>query len=859
MRRRVADHAISREVVVTDSSWPRVVALFDEALEQPAGQRQAWLEARCGDDAGLLREVLALLAADAAEIPVLDSPQAFVQLLDAPPPDEAPLELAGSRIGPYRLTECLGEGGMGTVWAAEQVGPIQRRVAVKLVKAGMDTRQVLARFAAERRVLARMRHPHIARVHDAGATDDGRPYFVMELVEGTPITSYCRQHELGLEARLELMLPVCEAVQHAHHQGVIHRDLKPSNVLVSEVDGRPHPVVIDFGIAKLVDDPEQEGTRTALRGGLGTPAYMSPEQAAGEAVDTRTDVYGLGALLYQLLAGTPPLELDGLSPSEAERRIREQTPATPSTRARRSATGDSDRGVASPPPLPGLRDEVDWIVMRALEKDRERRYATPLELAADIRRLLASEPVLAGPPSRLYRARTFVRRHRLAVGLAAAAVLCLVAGLLGTTWMALEARRARDAAVREAASAEAVSGFLSEVLAAADPLHPRSGAPAKDVRVADILEAAARRLGDDHGEDPAVRARLQSTLGTTAMNLSMFELAESQLRAAWEWRRANLGADHPATLDSAHNLAVVASRQGHYDEARELLEPTLAARRRVLGDTDPETLASLSNIGELAVADGDLETAEAAFREVLAGLEPALGEDHPRTIAAVGNLGYVLRRRGDTAQAEAMYREALTRTRRALGDEHPHTISALNNLAALVQADGRLEEAAGLLDEADRLSVAVHGEDDPGTLNILGNLAVVRMKQGRLEEAEALMRDLLDRNRAALGPDHPASLLAANNLARVVADRGRPAEAVAMYRELLPAAQAALSAGHPYLPAFQAGYGKVLAAAGRSAEARRELTAALAVMRTAYGEDHPSTRSTAAALAALGSAAGGVQ
>jgi non-specific serine/threonine protein kinase/serine/threonine-protein kinase len=838
---------------MTEQRWQRVVELFEEALSWDADDRDARLATACGGDAALLGEVRALLAADGAELPELDATGAFEQILAAADGAEGLPDLSGTTIGPYRLTERLGEGGMGTVWAAEQEKPLRRSVALKLVKAGMDTRQVLGRFEAERQVLARMGHPHVARIHDAGATDDGRPYFVMERVDGTPITTFCADHDFDLERRLEILLPVCEAVQHAHHQGVIHRDLKPSNVLVTELGGRPHPIVIDFGIAKLVDAEGLDGTRTGLGGAVGTPSYMSPEQVAGEPVDTRTDVYSLGALLYEMLTGAPPLEVSDLTPTEAVRRIREDHPPTPSTRERHRRAADDQ----STPSLTGLCDEVDWIVMKALEKDRDRRYATPLELAADIRRFLASEPVLAGPPSRLYRARTFVRRHRLAVSLASAAVVSLVLGLVGTTWMALEARSARDDAVREASSARAVSGFLTDVLSAADPLNPRGATPAREVRVVDVLEDAARRLDEDRGEAPEIRATLRQTLGTTAMNLSSYDLARSQLEAAYDWRTKNLGPDHPDTLASAHNLAVLAERQGRYDDAHAILEPTLEARRRVLGRNDPETLTTLSNFGDIHVAVGDLEAAEEAFREVLAGLEPTLGPDHPQTIAAVNNLGYALRRRGEVEEAEKLYREALVRTRRALGDEHPHTVLAFNNLAALVQADGRLDEAATLLDEALRRSLAVHGEDDPGTLNILGNLAVVRMKQDRLEEAENLMADLVDRNRRALGPDHPATLLATNNLARVISDRGRPDEAVAMYRDLMPAARKALPAGHPYLPAFQAGFGKVLAAAGHPQEARRELSEALAVMRVAFGEDHPSTKSTAAALAALESPAGG--
>ncbi len=461
-------------------------------------------------------------------------------------------------------------------------------------------------------------------------------------------------------------------------------------------------MIIDFGIAKLVDPLDADGAHTIEGTAIGTPTYMSPEQVAGDPVDTRTDVYSLGVLLYELITGLPPIEVRGLTPDDARRRIREEHPQPPSTRAHQdrsvgwggSARDHHRRGAISA--------ELDWIIMKALEKDPDRRYPTPLELGADLGRYLASEPVHAGPPSKSYRARTFVRRHRLAVALAAAAVLFLIAGLAGTAFMAVRAGIARDQAFREARTAKAVSRFLVDVLAAADPLKPRGDSPSRDTKVVDLLEAAGNRLEMDDETDPLVQATLRHTLGTTALNLADYDLAQTHLDAALEIRREHLGPEHPDTLAGAHDVALLAERTGRYEEAIELLEGVAETRSRVLGPDDPETLASLSNLGDLRIATGNLEAAEAIYREVLEGMTSALGPDHERTIASVNNLGYTLMRRGQVGAAEDLYRQALAANRRSLGDNHPNTISAINNLAALLQSKSELDDAAGLLGEALR-------------------------------------------------------------------------------------------------------------------------------------------------------------
>jgi non-specific serine/threonine protein kinase/serine/threonine-protein kinase len=529
-------------------------------------------------------------------------------------------------IGPYHLMERIGAGGMGEVWLAEQREPVHRRVALKLIRVGMDSEHVLARFDSERQALALMDHPSIARIFDAGTTPEGRPYFVMEHVAGVSIKEHCNRNRLSTKERLQLMLQVCEGVQHAHQKAVIHRDLKPSNVLIASQDGRAVPKIIDFGLAKALSQRLTERTlHTELGVLVGTPEYMSPEQAerTSQDVDTRTDVYSLGAILYELLAGALPFEPSRLREAGyggIPKILREEEPPIPSQRVSRqsaedSATSARERG-ADPATLKRqLTGDLDWITMKALEKDRARRYGSAAELADDIRRHLHNEPGLAGPPTFAYRAKKFVRRHRLAVIAASVVTLALALGLLGTTASLIRARRAEAAARKEAETADQVAGFLSNVLGSVDPhrlgtvlindlkqraaggarrrasseaelassmalldgaLAGLSGTDtARHLLDAEILGRAGAAIDTEISQDPVIASRLHHTIGRTYQSLGMPEAAERHASRALDSRERLLGADHPDTLRSKQLLGDIRYDQGRYPEAEELQRSTL--------------------------------------------------------------------------------------------------------------------------------------------------------------------------------------------------------------------------------------------------------------------------------------------
>ena len=755
-------------------------------------------------------------------------------------------EQPGAVIADYTLLRVLGEGGFGTVYEAEQTVPIRRRVALKLIKPGMGSAELLGRFELERQALARMDHPHIATVLDGGATADGRPFFVMELVEGETITRYCEHHALLLPQRLELLVQVCEAVQHAHGRGLIHRDLKPGNVLVSDHDGRGFAKVIDFGIAKAITPELDAGSPlTAMNALVGTPSYMSPEQAEGSNdIDTRTDIYALGVLLYELITGSTPHAdtLRGASAWEIQRIIREVEPPTPSARMRRGEqVGGKPLGARDSSPH-RLRGELDWIVMKAIDKDRERRYATASELAADLRRFLTGQPVLAAPPSRLYRLRKLVARHRLATAALGLLLLSLIGGVLAVVW------QARIAAER----ADELARMLDFEQGVFDGIDPAAAGAALSADVLRRLDAAL----EESSPDPAARAAQREAFLAAWQQVDSTDAARA-LIAATVLQPAIAGidgqlADQPRL--AAQLRVVFAERYRVFgDIATALAQAELArdVHRRLDGADHLATLEIEHAIVGMLRVSGRLDEAETLARDALTRARASLGDAHETTLGLIGELGSVIQDDGRLAEAERLIREAYTTQRQLFGLDHFGTLFSMNDLALLLHSQGRFDEAEVLYRELIPAMAALSGEDDADTLSVRGNLAGLLRDQDRLDEAEAIQRELLDRRRRAFGKDHPDTAFTAMALAELLHLDERHAEAEPLLRGVLRRQAVSLAPTHPDVIRAHWHLADVLLAQEKFAAAADSYREAHERSRQAFGADHVETLQIELDIAAL--------
>ena len=685
-------------------------------------------------------------------------------------------EASAGSIGAYELLEKLGEGGMGQVWLAEQTAPVKRQVALKLIRSGIYDTAVARRFKSEQQSLAIMEHPAIAKVLDAGSTPGGQPYFVMEYVPGLPITRYCDEKKLKIRERLELFIRVCEGVQHAHQKAIIHRDLKPSNILVVELDGKPAPRIIDFGIAKATS--QQDSDQTLLtRGGapMGTPGYMSPEQADPNLgdVDTRTDVYSLGVILYELLAGAHPLDRRQWQKQpfdEVLRQIREEDPPSPSTKLTReketfTATAEM-RGTEPRQLVTLLRGDLDWITMKAMERDRARRYGTPSELAADIGRYLRSEPVGARPATTGYRLQKYVRRHRVGVATAAGLALLLVAFAV---MQAVQLRRI----TRERDRANRITDFMTRMFKVSQPSEARGNA----ITAREILDKASNDINTGLAKDPELQAQMMDVMGNVYTSLGLYQRGDSLLTRAVETRKRALGPKHPDTLRSMGSLAWTLQREGRYAEAEKLGREALDLQRRVLGPESADTLRSASDLSWTLYQEGKYGESERLLRETLDVQRRVLGPEHPQTLQSMSDLGWTLGEEGRYAEAEKMERETLDIRRRVLGPEHPETQTSMNNLAGIFEWEGHYAEADKLFRELIDLDRRIRGPEHPDTLIVMNNLAGVLGYEGRYAEAAKLQQETLEIQRRTLGPEHRDTLITSIGLANSLGGLGKYDEA----------------------------------------------------------------------------------
>jgi serine/threonine protein kinase len=862
--------------------------VFGNALKcaTPA-ERGAYLDEACAGNPQLRADVEALLRAHANDPGFLEQPPGRLgETTSEQPPRCGSTEQPGLVLADrFRLLEPIGEGGMGSVWLAQQTEPVKRLVAVKLIKPGMDSKAVLQRFEAERQALALMDHPNIARVLDAGAAPDGRPFFVLELVKGQPITTYCDQHRLTLRQRLELLVPVCQAIQHAHQKGIIHRDIKPSNVLVARFDDRPVPKVIDFGVAKATGQQLTEQTlQTGLGAVVGTPEYMSPEQAGLNPldVDTRSDVYALGVLLYELLAGSPPFRSKELARAgllEVLRVIREQEPPSPSTRlsmadelpALAASRGTEPRQLAAL-----VRGELDWIVMKALEKERTRRYETALGLATDLRHYLADEPVQACPPSAVYRLRKFVRRNRVPVLAAALVLLALVGGVIGTSVGMVQAWRneawaREEAGLKETARLEAVQLgqkaqeqadiarsvndlLLYDLLDQADignqPLMiaglARKRNPSLTVR--ELLDRAAAKIeGKFTGKEPTEVA-VRVTIGNAYHALGELAEAEKHLQRAIRLRAARLGAYHPDTLISTNNLAKVYESQRKYERAEILLKEVIAGYTGQLGAGHLHTLVANGNLAGLYWSQGKYNRAEALFVETLAGARAHLGPEHSLILGLQHGLALVYGSQGKYDRAEPLLKEVAAAHEARLGPDHPDTLADKHSLATLYGYQGRHKQAEALAQEVVATATARLGPKHHHTLTARHNLAHLYKDQGKYDRAEVLFKEVVAAQSATLGADHPDTLTGKRSLSLVYRVQGKYEQAGSLLKDVVSARTTRLGAAHPHTLVARSDLASLFEEQGSHGPAEALFQEVIAAQTAALGADHPDTLTSRSGL-----------
>ncbi len=822
---------------MNDSHFRRAREIFVEAAAKSGDERKSFLTEACGTDDELLAEVEELLRFhDAA--PGGES-QIETPLRPSPAPTQEP-----EKIGPYRILQTIGTGGMGKVYEAEQARPLRRRVALKVIKWGMDTEQVVARFDSERQALALMDHPNVAHVFDAGATEEGRPYFVMEFVKGEPITDYCDHRRLTTRNRLELFIQVCRGVQHAHQRGIIHRDLKPSNVLVTEVDGTATPKIIDFGVAKATSQHLTEETIfTELGQWIGTPEYMSPEQAGmtGLDIDTRTDVYSLGVLLYELLVGIQPFAPDELRSSgfdSMRRKIREEDPPRPSTRIStigKTSTDTADHRRTDPPTLARLlRGDLDWIVMKSLEKDRNRRYGSPAELAADVDRHLAHKAVHASPPSTTYKVGKFVRRHRRVVIGAGLVFFALVAGLAVATVGMVRARRAERLANTQVELMIGMFDLLDPMRDTLDPGETGNGESTAEA----LLSQAQERIDTELGDEPLVRAQLNATLGRIYMNLGLHEQALAAWQEAHQIRLEELGDDHPDVLTSTLSLGSIHDVMGNYEAALVHFRRAADMRARILGPDHPDTAESLNSLAFGLWRNGEYDEAAPLFERALAirveafgpdhavvgdtlymqavllrdigeykrarnGFERALairetfyGTDHTAVAWVAHNYGLLLDQLGENDRARANFERALAIQEATFGPENFMVISPLLGLAMLDLEDGDLEPARQRAARAVRLQELNHGADHHFVASGLDVLGRIEQRAGDYRLAKTHLERGLRLREAAVGGNHPQVTTSLYWLARLNFAEGSFESAAELYERRQTILDDAFGPGH---------------------------------------------------------------
>lgn len=803
---------------MTSDHLARVEALFHELIDLPPDQRSSLLDQRCANNPALRAAVESLLRAESSNHTFLETP-ALARLSTTTTP-------LPSRLAHFRILSLLGQGGMGAVYEAEQDNP-RRRVALKVIRSPFLSRELLSRFQREAQALALLSHPSIAAIYEAGAFDSPHaptPFFAMEIVQGLPIDAYAHHHHLTIPQRVSLLARVCDAVQHAHSRGVIHRDLKPANILVvhpSSPDDEPLPKVLDFGVARLANPDIAATLQTDAGQLLGTLAYMSPEQLDADPthVDARADVYALAVILYELLVGRPPIDVRGLSIPDAAHAVRHDEP----TRA----------GLASH----ALRGDLETILQRALEKDPARRYPTPADLAADLRRFLRHEPIHARPPSRAYRAAKFIRRHRVGFIATTTVIAALLLATATLSLSLLRVRAARDLATTRAAQADAVTNFLQDMLSSVRPSRARGA----EVTVSQVLDDASTRIDRDFAAQPLVEASIRLAIGVTYRTLSNHDQAERHITRALDLRRTHLHPSDPETIDALAELAFLREEQARYDESIALYNQVLDARRAAHGPRSEPVAAALHRLGNALQRAGRLDEAEAAQRNAY-DIRAALQPDGALNLAASSDaLARILNTRGNYADAEPLLRAAVDMRRAHLPPDHPELARSLSSLASLLHDRGRFVDAEPLYREALDIDRKVYPKGDLSLAISINNLASLLQDKNDYDAARTLFEESLSLRRALLPHDHPSVASAVNNLAVLAYFQGRFDDAITLFREALYIRTASLGPDHFETLRTRMSLAATLLKHSADDEAINELRYCLEAFIRTLGPEHPQT------------------